>query len=270
MSAPHHPSRVARRPYDGHQKLRPVLHVAVILTIIVGIGILASPPVAEAYSCSGSHCYGRNTWQAGAFNSWHGAATGISVVHLYCNGCSSGGTQTGFVDNEMWFADDWCSDPYGSPCWIEAGYSTYSGGGITTENYFWADDRRDYGYIEHALAAVPSGDYGSNVYIQIHQCCNSSQTWDVSLSSTTYYSDNTSVNNPMTPGDVKMGQELAGNGGASSFTAYFTGNEYEDTNNNWHWFNWDGSLQYYNPPYAGYNVRPSQSSSGGSIYTYCC
>lgn len=98
----------------------------------------------------------------------------------------------------------------------------------------------------------------------------SSSSWDVRLSSSNYYSDNTSTSNAMTPGHFLVGQELYGTSGANAPYAYFTVNEYEDTSNNWHYFNWDGSLQYNNPPWVGYQQPPSQSSTGGSIFTNCC
>lgn len=71
---------------------------------------------------------------------------------------------------------------------------------------------------------------------------------------------------------IEIGAELAGASGASAPTADFTYNQWRDSSAyNWHYQTGNGlTPKVNNPPYGGWAVPPSGSSTGGDWYTYCC
>jgi hypothetical protein len=221
-----------------------------------------------SYSCAGD-CHAINDWQNGTIN---GSATQISVVHLTCSPtyCSSGG----FVDNEMWLQK--LTSPnnppgYQCPCyWVEAGYSTYSNDHLTRVDYFWADKRPIYGYVEHDLASVPSGDYGNYASVYINR--SSSSSFEVTINSPGYYFDGSSTNNSMSPNDINIGQELYGTNGALAPNADLIDNAYIDTSNNFYYQTTMGNRTEDGPPYAWWAIYPTppNSSTGGDLVTACC
>jgi len=134
--------------------------ILLVLAIVLG-GILLSVRSAEAhplYSCTG-HCYAYADWP----NPVNGISTSIKVQFVTCGSCD------GFVNNEMWYdgnyGDSACPIPNSSShyCWIEAGYSTWGNpnhhiapsctGGVAN-CFFWADNRPNGGYHEHAVANI--------------------------------------------------------------------------------------------------------------------
>jgi PKD repeat protein len=145
-------------------------------------------------------------------------------------------------------------------CWVEAGYSTYG----SNVQYYWADQRPDAhggNYNEHPITSVPSGDYGNYTWFDIHR--TSGNSFLATISDSSYYWTGSSTYNSMTPNQVNMGQELAGNGGASAADAYYIYMYYYDTNNNQTQMDTGtGNRINQSPPYVG--------GSGGSFYTHCC
>lgn len=243
---------------------RQALVILTVLAILQSFVQILVPTTAHAatasnYSCGNTaslHCYARQDWPGGPIN---GADTTISVVRM------AGGN--GFVDNEMWVAD---CDPNNifctSPHWIETGYiALYTG----SEQFFWSDLRpQDSNLNQHLLGSIPSGDYGNTAYFEISRY--TSNSFQVILSSPFVGMVNYSTNNSMTPGDILIGQELAGSSGASAPRAYYTDNQWIDTGNHYDYQASLGSYHGDNPPYVGWTTLPTKSSTGGVLWTNCC
>lgn len=210
-----------------------------------------SVPTARAYSCVNPHCYGEVIWPGNV----HGAASSIFIAHLYC--IPSDCYKSGNWSNEFWVGDDKnyfpCKIDWEGACYVEDGYATDTvDPSDTYEIYFWADYRSIYGgqYNFHDFGDVPSGDYGNYSWFQVSYA--SSGTWDVYVSSNNFYEHQQSTSNDMEPSDIRMGAELSGTVGASADRAYFTLNEWEGTDNTWHYQTVNGTPDYNNPPYVGW------------------
>jgi hypothetical protein len=142
-----------------------------LTTAVLSTQVIALPSAASAhsarplsYNCGGAvRCYGMEKWYGRA----NGSSTQMYVVPLTCNPsqCSTDG---GFVDNDMWLADEsssQCLQASYSVCWVEAGYSTYTSCPFgwpcsTSEYYFWADNRPNGGGChEHVVGSTNAYDY---------------------------------------------------------------------------------------------------------------
>jgi len=221
------------------------------------------------YSCSSSHCYGRNEWQGAT----SGALTDISVVHL-----SSGNN---FVDDEMWVAQPSSSGDCagnGNFCWVEAGYANGDAeNGEIGQYFYWADVRPCScgGYHEHDSGILKSGDYGNEAGVGIFK--DDSSDWGAYVDGTDTSVSGVSTGQTMQATMILIGQELAGTSGANAPTAHFTYNYWQDQNNgSWHFQTSDGTLDPcldnqcspINPPWAGWvaNQTP-HNGNGGNFYT---
>lgn len=246
-------------------EIRMALVVALALALVSASLVFQTHP-ARAYDCS-SHCYGMNSW----LGTTAGAVTDISVVPLQCPKASCWSVNTGetaFITNEAWLTDR----ATGGNWWVEAGYHTYAQASGVTVDYFWADMRPLFYYALHDLGPVPQGDFGRTAEFVISSVGGCSP-YTVGIASPNYYMyGQQSTDNAMTPNDIDIGQELSGYGGPSAPRAYFTGSQWEDYNGNFNYQTLDGSLYYNNPPYVGWSSghKPSQSTTGGQLWTNCC
>lgn len=246
---------VLSKPAKSQNRVRRMVGIMLGLAVVAGILGIGSGfhiPAARAYSCTSPHCYGINDWPGGPI---YGSETDISVAALQCNGCTNGT----FIDDEMWLNGD-------SGQWVEAGYSTYTSHNNRVD-YFWADNRACFacGYSEHDLGGVPSADFGSYTYFEIERLDGSD--YDVVISSANFYHDGKSTSNGMTANDINIGSEIYGTSGAYAPRAYFIDNYWIDTGYHGHNQTANGTLHYNNPPYVGWNTLPSQSSTGGVLWT---
>ena len=261
--------------------------LACICALAVLVGWLMGPtPVIHAIpftDCSGGNyvCYGTGDWYGGTT----GTSTEIQVEFVTCGYCSGG------VSNETWLVDgsnaNCVINNIHVNCEIEAGYATYGPNAFDNKNscavngrvncYFWADQRYNGGYHEHALGGnIPSGDYGGFVLIEIYfnpgvtDSCASNQKqghWTVYIGgpSNDHWTQ-VSTCNPMAVGNSKdyitIGEELHSYGAESPSTTWID-NFWRDNNGNWRdqYRNFDTREQD-NPPYSGWIIPPSQSSSG--------
>jgi hypothetical protein len=242
-----------------------IVTIIALLIMLFGVTHTLTPSVAKAYSCPDAiPCYGRNDWPGNTA----GVSFQVSVASLSC--CQGNG---GVVTNEVWLVD---CDPYaffglgcGQAHWVEEGYVKYDG---DVERYFWGDSRpRDNGGVNYwPLDQVPSGDYGNFTYMSITEYGEPSGTFLVYLDSNNVLSINYSTSNTMVPSDIELGQELHGTCCASANRAYFRSNRWQDSSGNWHYQTVDGTVHSDNPPYSGWSVTPSNSSTGGQLWTNCC
>jgi hypothetical protein len=263
--------------------------------IVAGITLLAlfqfgaqNLPLAQAYSCSG-RCYALYEWPTPNNGIVYGTSTHIKVVQLSCtpSSCVNGSTgeETGFVDDETWLTDVWhngslCRD-YNGGCWVEGGYSTFSqlfsGFPSTTVQYFWADNRPTsdgWGSFNlHYVGTVPSGDYGTNLAVQLTKTSTAGQ-YQIYLSAFggTYAYSNPVGSLYMFTDTIDIGQELKGTTGAHAPTADFTANYWFDSNLYAHnQTAYSSSNETHgNPPYGYWSIYPYSNSTGGDYYTYCC
>lgn len=253
--------REVPRPRIWRPEMRVGLALVLALVLFGGSMLKAAP--ALAYSCgdaSSGHCYAESdgdNYPSG----FRGAKVQIYVVHLQCNQCGGINTTTGFIDNEMWLDDSAYAH------WVEAGYWTQSNPFQTVEDYFWADKRpRDCSTCVnvHDLGGVASGDYGHNTDFLIWQDTNPDEFAVQIAGYSSGINGGTSTDNSMNVGHVLMGQELAGNAGASAPQARYSYRFYMDGNFNFVAQNGYYSLSTSDPPYAGY------VSGDTDFYTYCC
>jgi hypothetical protein len=232
-----------------------------LVTVALSLTQSFKPSVALAYTCVYDHCYGRVDW-TGAFN---GETWDASIVHM------SGGNSR--ITNETWVSDcdpyyfdnlD-CTGPGRTPHWVETGYVSDSNG----EYYYWADQRPvDNTYHEHDLNQAGSCDYGNYTYFDIHRYTSSS--FEIDISSCSYGVQAYSTNNTMSPSAILTGQELVGTSGASAPRAYFINNTWIGTDGVYHYWGSNGGIYGANPPSAGWSTLPSNSSTGGVLWTNCC
>jgi hypothetical protein len=138
------------------------------------------------------------------------------VVQMQCSKCGgNNGTTAGFIDNEMWLT----ATGYR---WVEVGYLTQADALHSWEEYFWADSRPvdPSGVVNyHPLGLIPSGDYNQYAMFTIKR--SGSSSFHVTISSPNASKTGDSTNNTMTVSGVNMGQELAGNAGASAPYAHY-------------------------------------------------
>lgn len=199
-----------------------------LLTLILGLSLitafaLAVPSTAQArplYSCGnatgGTHCYAVAYSAASNFYNAQGSTAKITVVQMQCSQCGGNpGTTSGFISNEIWVFD-------GNNHWIELGYRARADALNSWEEYFWADKRPVdcSGCINnHTMGNVPSGDYNQYATFTIKR--TGSTSFHVTLSSPNASKSGDSTNNTMTVQILEMGQELAGNAGASAPYAHY-------------------------------------------------
>lgn len=239
---------------------RLVLALALALVAVVA---QAHPSAAQAhafYSCGDAqsgHCYGyADTPIPGA----QGATTKIYMVQLQCNQRGGVNTTSGFIDNEMWLM----ASTYN---WVEAGYWTVSNVFGTWQDYFWADYRPGdcSGCINvHDLGNVPGGDYGQNIQFIVRRSGQYSFLVNIISPNFSPQGPQLSSNNTMDVGHVEMGQELAGNAGASAPNARFSYRYYWDGSGNYTGIFGNYSAFQYDPPYVGYVAGDTD------FYTHCC
>lgn len=262
-----------------HWSLIRVAFALLIAWMLFQVGISDSPVAQAAYYCGNAgsgHCYARSYWNESA----KGAELNIQVVQMGCDylstGCQEDGVETGFIDNEMWLAQN-------PSYWVEAGYTTFSTNyNPTTVWYFWADYRpcTGCGYSNHYVRQVPSADYNHNVFIEINQDNNCLTCWDVGIFSYTLDISGQSTSNWMVPNRIYEGQELAGSyaqnpppGAAWANTAQYTSSQWWNSSNNvWAYQTNAGTLNNTNPSVDGgyWPTPPNGSNHGGIWEDYCC
>lgn len=154
--------------------------------------------------------------------------------------------------------------------WIEAGYAV-----IYTKNWefwYWAYIDNLGIYHEVDSSGLNHGDFGNPADVTIWQSSNN--TWQASVYGwVTHFTPN-SVTTSINPNYILLGQELGGTSGSSASTANFNDNEWRDSNGVFHYQTVNGVQNlfaggYSNPPYSGWDIKPSQPNSyGGSWYAY--
>jgi hypothetical protein len=110
--------------------------------------------------------------------------------------------------------------------WVEAGYGTWTNGGNTTSDYFWADNRPNFGsvscnkspgsFVAHMLGPVSSVTVA---YTITQDTANNNNEYDVSITDTSgavkyvpdhQTKDQISTCNPMAPQEADAGLEFYG------------------------------------------------------------
>lgn len=248
--------------------LRGISAAAVFAVLLVSA--LLHPARAGAYNCRPNHCYGFASWN-GARNSFAGSDTTILVVPLsYQN---AGGD---FINHEMWLQDEHNGACGGNLCWVEAGYTYGSvAGGPIKAQYFWAHQRPNLGYNEFAVGDIPASDYWNNTDFSIARDPNNASWYNVMIRSSvpgSVYSVTTSTSNPMQPEAIHTGTELSGFQGANSPQARFTYNRWIANDYNKYYQTSDGVVIHNDPPWTtwGAGYAPSQTTTGGQLYSSCC
>jgi hypothetical protein len=266
-------------------KRKPARHLAHAVLGLALLGLMLNQmPIdahadatAQTYICGtpqSNHCYGQTAWAGGNYGLW----TDIWVTPISCNGvlCAT----TGFVDDEAWLTNADASN------WVEAGYTTIPVLNVNSDAifdftssqvYFWADQRPGAGFYVDLLGAVPGQDYGEYTHTVILANDPSSQSFNVIMWSesgaTNYWFE--SFPNSMPVGQIIVGQELAGLGGAYADRAYFSHNAFATAplaNNTFYgvFQSTDGVVTSLNPPYGSWYVHPGYSLPGGEFTTSCC
>jgi hypothetical protein len=273
-----------------NQQERLIITLAVVALYVCGTFVFAAPeahaqtaiphlPTYSGYNCKNSHCY--------AIALWHGSpVTGSSVT--INEGVITCGTCDGFIDNEMWLADNnsnLCVF-HGYPgCWVEAGYATFTKNNVTNPGgkpscvtnsaancYFWADARpndHENPIPVHVVTNVPTSDYGGNSTFSISQL--SSSSWSVQISPASGNGNSyqgTSTANPMVPYDIQIGQELYGANGAGANRTDFYDSEWENSQS-FHYQTGPGKVGVQNPLSGRWVSAPNSSNSGGDFCTAC-
>jgi hypothetical protein len=195
-----------------------------------------------------------------------GVLTLISIAQLACDPAKcadASGAETGFIDDEEWLAT---SDRVN---WLEAGYSTFTSGGSTKTDYFWAQqDNGQYG--ESDLAFETAGDAGMWGLFDIH--ATDTGIYAVSIVTPSYaFATFPTASAPLSFNMI--GQELYGAGGADAGYATFAFNQFYDASSGLpvHQTT-DGVPDSYSPPFGVWTIPPSkdQLHTGGSFVTWCC
>jgi hypothetical protein len=239
----------------------------------------ASPhlPAYSGYSCNHSHCYAQVQWHGGPVI---GSSVSIKEGFITCGTCD------GFIDNEMWLADNnssQCTTDAYFACWVETGYATFTKNNATNPGskascvtnsaancYFWADARtnqREFPIPVHIIANVPNSDYGNNTSFTISQL--SSNSWTVSIATASGKSyQGTSTANPMIPYDIIIGQELYGTNGAGANRTDFSGSLWENSQG-FHYQTGPGKVTIQKPLSGRWVSSPNSSNNGGDFCTGC-
>lgn len=244
--------------------------ILLALALALG-GAVLSTRSAEAqplYSCSGS-CHAANYW----LNPVNGASVSIMIRNVICGSCD------GFVSNVLWYTgnygDSACpiagtSDHY---CWIETGYSTWGNpnhhvapsctGGVAN-CFYWADNRPNGGYHEHAVANITQYDIPGA--FSISRTSVNATNWDVVVFGSHYQSTSNHFGYSG-KASIQIGQELAGTSGASSPRVDFTNNAWlGTTSSSWQYQHADGTTPPPDkPPYGNWETPPHSSSTGGDF-----
>jgi hypothetical protein len=234
------------------------------LVILLAVSFIVDSPSVEAkthainnpvyYSCgtlSSDHCYGINRW----LGTTYGASTRATVVQLHAG--------NGFMNNTLWVGNN------DSSRWIEAGYAVIYN--KSYEFWYWAYINDSGTYLEYdaptGLVSGPGGDFGNPVNIYIWRV--NSTTWNAAIYgwASSWLPNGFTLSN-FTATSIDIGQELAGTSGSSASTANFYYNRWRQGNGNYVYQTVNGTSFSYYPPYAGWIVKPSGSSTGGEWYVY--
>jgi len=245
-----------------------------------------SSAIAATGFCSNpvnSHCYAQRTWSGGT----PGAFTELAPYgSLSCSGCPS----SGFITQEMWFADttsSLCTAVYA--CWIEGGIATFASTEPNNCNpghdsicMFWADNRPSGGqYHEHAVYTL--GGYGASldpywIDVAFHSAggnYTSTNIWNVSV----YLYDSNgavatfnqqSTNNQMTPTTINIGSEVSNTNASTSDHTDLTYNQWA-CGSSWCYQTTTGTNPSTNPPPNGsWSINPCNcpGNTGGAFTTY--
>lgn len=269
----------ARRASRGPRRLLLGIGAALVATYLAVGGGLSGIAASSAraapsatYNCgTNGTCYGQTRWPG----SNDGGVTWISVAQMTCNPAdcynSFFGLTTGFVTDEMWIEDTRvggvCIQNSFHACWIEVGYSTFTDGSGTTEQYFWGQTTPNGIFSSTPLGAIPSADYGNSTFFQVSGT-GASGPFSWAIISGTKDLSMSNIANGMSPNWEIIGQELYGTQGASANRAYFTDNQWKDTHTgNFNYQPVDGNPLATNPPYQGWSIHPANSSTGGKMWT---
>ena len=230
--------------------------------IAIGAALLSSGCSGAPYSCDKNHCYGTVSWSV--------AATGISM-ELTAVPLTSGDN---FIDDEGWLIDYFASgDPNTGAYWVETGETN---DGFGTE-YFWAENKLYWGYMQYDLGPVSQHDLDHATWIayKVEQDSKTPSSWNVTISdakSGSVLFTGQSTENSMSPNTVIEGQELAGSQGAQAPIAFFSQNAIINGKKTTFQTS-DGTPTANHPPTAGWwpgNNKPSQTKNGGTWFTDCC
>ena len=231
-------------------------------TLAIVTALLLSGCSGAPYSCDMNHCYGTVAWS--------GAATGFSM-ELTAVPLTSGDN---FIDDEGWLIDYFASgDPTKGAYWVETGEANDGAG---TE-YFWAENKAYWGYMQYDLGPVSQHDLNHATWIayKVEQDSKTPSSWNVTISdakSGSVLFTGQSTENSMSPNNVTEGQELAGHQGAQAPIALFSENAIIN-GKKMTFQTSDGASTVNEPPNAGWfpgNKKPSQTTNGGTWFTDCC
>jgi hypothetical protein len=179
-----------------------------------------------------------------------------------------------FIDDEGWLIDYFASgDPTKGAYWVETGETN---DGVGTE-YFWAENKLYWGYMQYDLGPVSQHDlnHGTWIAYKVDQDSKTPSTWNVTISDAKTGSvlfTGQSTGNSMSPNTVIEGQELAGSQGAQAPIAFFSQNAIIHGKKTTIQTS-DGTPTANHPPTADWfpgNNKPSQTTNGGIWFTDCC
>jgi hypothetical protein len=251
--------------------------------------VVTAPGVSASYSCGDSmmgHCYGVNQYRLTYIG---GFSTQISSQLLHTGA-------DGFVDNEMWLADD-LSDPCISiryrACWVEAGIISPVRYNDTGGTYFWAENAPGRGFAYHLVGDVPASQFGFPTTYTIVRGSEvrgrsvaipagvtpSDSTYFIYISHADPSGGGTlfvgvSASNAMIPVRVDMGQELAGRSSSAETSAAAPSTMFSFNQGfirgSVGYRTLSGRLVTQMPPFASWSVPPESSSTGGAFVTRCC
>jgi hypothetical protein len=251
---------VSIHAHSSWQRPREVVIVVLAFALVAfgTVAILMKAPVSHAAASipanSCSHCYGKNLWNGNV----HGAFTEIYVVPLTCN------SNCGAINNAVWIYNT-------NPCGlqqVEAGYVKF---GTSAESYYWTDINNGCVYYYHGLGAVPHGscnDYNHYGSFEIYN--ESSSNYGIVVNTGCFYGTGTSCcNSNLHANIMQIGEEAQGSNWSAP-RAWYTYNEWEGTNNLWHYQSVNGYFNYANPPYVGWeseSQEPDDTGNGGLLWT---
>ena len=228
--------------------------------VVSGIGLLSKPQYANAYSCTSSHCYGTVAW--------NGLVTGSNVrIRAATTNMNSG---TRFISNEMWLMDlsgASCTVQgfsSGGTTWVETSFLARSG----AYTFFWADCRPGKPFFSEVLASVPASVYGTSPYFSINRP-STAPTFSVTITSSGFSANRTSIDNTMAPDRIRIGTELFGSSGGFFGTASWTHSRYVHNNNHIYQHR-TGDSTIVNAPVQGWwQVPAAPGNNGGDWRTFC-
>lgn len=189
-------------------------------------------------------------------------------------GVNFNSTSDDFVTNEAWLVQRGspaCSNLGYTLCWIEAGFiaSQYYTAG--SPRYFLAYRQPNQTFVITPFTTM-TYPVDSLTTVRIFSY-NFDSNFTVAFANDAYNQYfSTPVTNSYTPNQIQTGSELSGTRGATSFEADFAQNAYAGNLGRFYYQTNDGAVNITgrNPPYGGWSQPPSQSSTGGYFYSYCC